>query len=259
MPHVNNPQLAKPHEATRIWRYMDFTKLIWMLENKSLYFPRADRLNDPFEGTVPQANVQCEEIWDAKLSEMCGKQVKGVHRAAREVLHLLRNYTYVNCWHMNEYESEAMWKLYLSSNEGIAVQSTYKRLADSLKEASQEISIGEVKYLRYDQDTITYQSIFSPLLSKRRSFEHERELRALCADAFPPDEANPPHNWDYRKVPKNPKLGEKVQVDLDILIENVYVAPTYAGWMKSLVEAVFIRYGHPKKVRPSSLADVPAL
>ena len=40
-----------------------------------------------------------------------------------------RDCTAVNCWHINEHESAAMWDLYLKSNEGIAIQSTYQKLA----------------------------------------------------------------------------------------------------------------------------------
>jgi hypothetical protein len=35
---------------TRLWRYMDFAKFVAMLEHRSIYFARADMLDDPFEG-----------------------------------------------------------------------------------------------------------------------------------------------------------------------------------------------------------------
>ena len=34
----------------------------------------------------------------------------------------------INCWHLNDHESAAMWKLYLKSNEGIVIQSTFTNL-----------------------------------------------------------------------------------------------------------------------------------
>jgi hypothetical protein len=34
-----------------IWRYVDFTKLVSLLDTKSLFFARADQLGDPFEGS----------------------------------------------------------------------------------------------------------------------------------------------------------------------------------------------------------------
>lgn len=51
-----------PEERKKIWRYMDFTKFASMLEKKELFFARADKLGDPFEGSYPKENVQQREI-----------------------------------------------------------------------------------------------------------------------------------------------------------------------------------------------------
>ena len=40
-----------------IWRYIDFTKLVALLERSSLFFARADTLGDTFEGSYSQSNV----------------------------------------------------------------------------------------------------------------------------------------------------------------------------------------------------------
>jgi hypothetical protein len=40
---------------------------------------------------------------------------------------------FVNCWHMNEHESAAMWRLYSQADEAICVQSTFARLADAVQ------------------------------------------------------------------------------------------------------------------------------
>lgn len=39
-----------PASDAKLWRYMDFTKFVAMLNNKALYFCRLDHLGDPFEG-----------------------------------------------------------------------------------------------------------------------------------------------------------------------------------------------------------------
>jgi hypothetical protein len=41
-----------------IWRYIDFTKLVSILNSRSLFFARADQFDDPFEGSSTQANVE---------------------------------------------------------------------------------------------------------------------------------------------------------------------------------------------------------
>lgn len=39
---------------TKIMRYMDFAKFISILENKELYLTRADKFEDPLEGSLPE-------------------------------------------------------------------------------------------------------------------------------------------------------------------------------------------------------------
>jgi hypothetical protein len=34
----------------------------------------------------------------------------------------------ISCWHMNEHESAAMWKLYSSSNDAVCIRSVYRHL-----------------------------------------------------------------------------------------------------------------------------------
>ena len=48
---------------TELWRYMDFAKFVSMLEQRSIYFARADVLGDPFEGASGITERQPE--WDA--------------------------------------------------------------------------------------------------------------------------------------------------------------------------------------------------
>lgn len=87
-------------------------------------------------------------------------------------------YIAINCWHMNEHESAAMWKLYLKSNEGIAVQSSYNKLRDCIID-DEQVLVGMVKYLDYEAEHIDPGNILSAFVYKRKSFEHEREVRAL--------------------------------------------------------------------------------
>jgi len=53
---TENPALIAPTDVdTKIWRFMDFTKFVSMLEESGLFFARLDRLGDPFEGSLPLA------------------------------------------------------------------------------------------------------------------------------------------------------------------------------------------------------------
>src|SRR5687768_8033982 len=92
----------------KIWRYMDFTKFVSMLENGGLFFSRLDCLDDPFEGSYPRAD-----------DELAATKYSPTVRAASAAFTKMstRKRIMVNCWHMNEHESAAMWKLYAKTSE----------------------------------------------------------------------------------------------------------------------------------------------
>ena len=55
--YVFNPELLRalkpaPHDA--VWRYTDVPKFVSLLAHRALYFARLDRLDDPFEGSLPR-------------------------------------------------------------------------------------------------------------------------------------------------------------------------------------------------------------
>ena len=141
----------------QIWRYMDFTKFVAMLERDSLWFARADCLDDPFEGAYTKPMV--EKYVAAKGRT---KEEKMVEAYNRLVLDLAKNGLrsfYVNWWQINSGESDAMWKLYLKSDEGLAIQATISRLIESANKSGEKILIGKVHYIDYNNasfdDTIT--------------------------------------------------------------------------------------------------------
>lgn len=77
---------------------------------------------------------------------------------------------------MNEYESAAMWKLYSKTNESIAIETTYCKLKNVLPN---DIMIGKVRYIDFEKDTINPTNVFNSFLHKRKSFEHENEVRII--------------------------------------------------------------------------------
>jgi hypothetical protein len=54
-----HPVIQKPPDVNiPIWRYMDFTKFVSMLENDGLYLARADKLGDPNEAIAIRSTFQ---------------------------------------------------------------------------------------------------------------------------------------------------------------------------------------------------------
>ena len=155
----------------------------------------------------------------------------------------------INCWHMNDHESAAMWKLYLKSDEGIAIQSTYKKLRDAITD-DEKFFLGIVKYIDYESEWIDAGNLLSPFVHKRKSFEHEREVRAVVTK-FPTGESG----FDFTQ--ETIAHGLQLRVDLERLIENIYVAPSAPDWLSGLVSAVVQRYGYTFSVVHSRLNEQP--
>src|SRR5208283_5194086 len=112
-------------------------------------------------------------------------------------------WSFVNCWHMNEVESAAMWKIYSTSKDSVCLQTTFARLRDVLPE--DDVYIGVVNYISYDRDMIPDDNGLWPLFHKRKSFEHERELRALWSNIKNMDCNGPPSDVypdDYHPDPR---------------------------------------------------------
>lgn len=39
----------------------------------------------------------------------------------------------ISCWHIEEYESDAMWKIYANFGKGIAISTTIEKILSSMK------------------------------------------------------------------------------------------------------------------------------
>ncbi|MGE4290089.1 MAG: hypothetical protein AB7E36_15495 [Salinivirgaceae bacterium] len=145
---------------------MDISKFIEVLDSNALFFTRADKLGDPFEGSYTRKNIEARNF---VLSDN-GLIPRPKYFPKDTEAENWKRYYGINCWHMNEHESAAMWKLYLNSNEGIAIQSTYSRLKESLID-KYPIHLGLVKYIDYENDYFESGNHLLPFLHKRKSFE----------------------------------------------------------------------------------------
>jgi hypothetical protein len=235
----SHPAFTPPMELhVKVWRYMDLTQLVSMLEEGGLLFTRADLLDDKFEGTMSRP------LWDFLARRR--EQHAGL-------LRLTKGWSFVNCWHMNEYESAAMWKIYSSAKESVCLQTTYARLRSALGE---DVYIGMINYISYELDKIPADNVFWPLTYKRKSFEHERELRAVWSAIHRVSEAGPAvaSGHEYQPAPESTVWKP---VNLGELAENIFVSPTAKPWFLELVKKVLHRYGVDVAVRQSDLAADP--
>jgi hypothetical protein len=235
-----------------IWRYMDLAKYLSMLDRQCLFFARATLLGDPFEGSSTKMMVATRDF--IKTNRAIDPALATFKDAPDAVFMMMADTTksmiqsyLINCWHMNEYESAAMWKLYSSSNEAVCIQTTYRHLRVCLPEC---VLIGEVKYINYETEGFSAQNLLNFIMHKRMSFAHERELRAIFWELSGTPDAQP------FKAQIEPN-GLAIEVNLSTLIERVYVSPTAAPWFANLVGAMTKRCGLTFPVTQSLLAEKP--
>lgn len=254
MPATTHPVFVPPDDPNaKIWRYMDFTKFVSMLENGGLFFCRADKLGDRFEGSYPKSQLAIRAEMESRFPEFSKQDWSNTE----EINRFYTKWTMLSCWHMNSHESAAMWKIYTMTKESIAIRSTFAKLRDKLDE---KYFIGEVKYMDYENDVMPQGNMLFPFVHKRLSFAHEREVRALTQQ-LPPEIMNHAYrsdgHWSIADSLVQPPDGIWKVMNLVELIDAVFVAPDAPSWFKELVGQVLGRYSFQIAVTQSSLDDDP--
>jgi hypothetical protein len=248
-----------------------------MLHRKSLFFVKANKLRDPYEGIIPQFNnvmisSEYDRMEEKKNSQSQEQSIHPIQRLPQTMLQqfqLYRELVLINPWHYNEYESAAMWNLYSHENAGIAIQSTTRNLSECFKNNYEDtIWIGKVQYLDFSKDWLDeWNNIFQAFVTKRKSFEYENEIRAITC--LPDNHAS--SEWIIKTSNKekvssfkprvvNPReltdKGKYVSVDLQILIEKVYIAPYAEAWFKEVLESLLSKYELNATVTKSDLYTI---
>lgn len=229
--YVSDPFARPPSDDAVLWRYMGFTKFVSLLEKSALYFCRLDSLGDPFEGSIAggagasMIAVQPPDV-KSEVPPPTPINLEGLAKA-----------TFVNCWHTGDIESDAMWKLYASYGEGVAIKTNFRDLASAFVSKDPAVSIGKVEYINYTQSRLIG-NLLSLCFYKRKSFEHEREVRAVVRNGGAET------------------AGFYVDVDLQKLVSEIVVAPFAEEWFVDLVSKLADRNGLGEVVR-SSMEDKP--
>ena len=83
-------------------------------------------------------------------------------------------------------------------------------------------------------------------MHKRESFRHEHELRALILNS-----------QNIRETTQPLITGINVKVNLDKLIEKIYLSPQAPNWFKDLVKSITEKYHIDKPIESSSLDERP--
>ena len=237
-----NYHFHTPNHETIIWRYIDFTKFVDLLLNEQLFFNRSDNFEDPYEGIFRLKDYEnTKQFWSDE--------------------ELTKKFYFLNCWHINNHQSDAMWKIFLDTKNGIAIKSSVKSLIESLKVSEDDVYIGEVYYRNYDE--VTFDELMfekqnkiggrggslNQFSYKRISFEHEKELRLFHIDMPIPHAIK-------SGIPREPLTHKNIKIDIKSMISEIVIAPFAEIWFKDLVEKIIFKSGFNLKVTKSELYNL---
>lgn len=161
--------------------------------------------------------------------------------------------SFVNCWHINEYESAGMWSLYAKTEEAIAVKTNIKKLKSCLEnsirpDAHATIYIDKVFYIDYENEApiSRYNNLgfVEHLFNKRKSFEHENEFRILYMsyEFYDWDEESDGGSLNVQRVAERVKSNEEkfksklLPININELISEIYVSPTAPQWFYEMTK-----------------------
>jgi len=240
--------ITTPKDETAIWRYMDLSKFLNILQNKSLFFPSAALFEDPFEGSSPVRLIKDRPHYMEGVTKPALEQIP-------DCMEKLKKWHYINCWHMNNYESAAMWKLYDKSGNGIAIVSTIGKLKAAIQNDGNKTYIGKVHYIDYETEPFSPSNVMNLFFHKRLSFKHEAELRALVVK-HPPNFSGALS--EYLEFQGDIANGIIVSICTETLIAEIRISPESPCWFYSLVrDLVNERFGLNINVERSDLLKDP--
>lgn len=254
--------IEMPNNSTLLWRYMDFAKFSALLLTKKIFFCRADKFDDPYEVTVPISNkikAECikKRYDDFGFNDPVAEINLHQDRLQRSFNKDARRWYYVSCWHANDSESAAMWELYGNLAQGIAMQTDFELINKYVNIQDRKIIWGKVKYINFSDEPIYASDGLNLCFYKRRSFAHESEIRGVIFES-------PPHpsgegvseitkhlGLDYAAA--NDKSGVYAEIDLSVVVKNIYVSPKSPDWFVEIVKEFSEKMGYKFNIKKSNL------
>lgn len=203
---------APAHNA-RLWCYMRQQKFAAMIENGGILLTRSDLFPDKSEGTLRPANLHLRQRVYASDAMMRDAGVLSFQEFAR-----MKRWTYVNCWRQDSGESERCWREYVGNQAGVALVTTYGKLA----RFAATLFCASVEY--EEEAWIPEGNTYYPFIYKREEWRWEREFR-LIVQRFPiaDNRLRSPDAYDCSQI--NPCTHFLHRVDLRAILSQIVVGP----------------------------------
>lgn len=246
MPYTTHSDLKEPKLTQTLWRYMDLAKFLALIQNESLYFPHISAFDttDPREGFPSVLNYSPELVASTLRSngtEPDSNQINDLINVFKKSFPLMRNCFYINCWHINDNESDSQWRIYGNNEMSVAIVSDFEKISRAITD-SKKIYGSEVIYYDPEKDITSSRNAHHHAIVKRVAFSHEREFRLLYSDL----------SFMHRK---DAPIGVSVSVKLVELIKHVVISPYAPKWFVTIIESTIKDYGFNIPCSKSNLLE----
>ena len=231
--YKKDPRFETPDDVSKIWRYMNYDKFKSFIVEKILFFCSIDTLKkaDPYEGSY----YACKLLNEVNPSD-AQHFVSQINQCGLPIA--------VNCWHLSEHDSMAMWKIY-SGDKGIAVQTTIQKFKAAFEKYQDSVKISKISYTDEPIDHPIGWSVgkLFACMTKRKCYEHEKEVRALI--------------WETTEINRTKDGSAIVPIEINNLIENIFLSPTSEDNMMNNVCVLLNKSGIHIKPKKSQILTSP--
>jgi hypothetical protein len=202
------------------------------------------------------------KMWDDPFENLVFQQT--ANNQADQEIHFdgIRECLYGQCWTLNIEETDALWRIYSPSKNGVRVKTTLKKLWDGFyneRHPSAMISffIGKIIYesateiQKYFEEPGNLQEIFSSdatgivntILIKRKEFEHENEVRLVFrADDKKYDITKRIYQYDFNPIN---------------MFDEILFDPRFDDGIYEIMKSEFNRRGFTNPIEKSTLYQAP--
>lgn len=234
-------KISQPTPDQPVWRYMRTSRFLELLETQKIYFASARQFEDPFEGAV-----RIEPV--ASISDRSAPPPSSLDSAFEQLKVLSK----ISCWHIEDHESDAMWRLYSGAGKGVAITSSPRKLFSTLEEyrvepgyGSESLASGMVSYVDLSVEKISA-SMLERFFYKHNAFSWEKEYRLIIS-----------LRMAQQFGVQIPSEGISVSANLGELVTEVFLGPELSNGERELVEFACKNHGLEDRVRVSSLLSRP--
>ncbi|WP_256545746.1 hypothetical protein [Halobellus inordinatus] len=274
--------LPKPGGTSPLWRYIDFTQYVSILEKEALHFSRPLEFSDSFEGSLPKKNIENRknqvsnleaesiirevvqdnlstsedeveemvELFLDALNERLGGKLGIYNQVSEEINKRYARHIVINCWHQKPNETAAMWNVY--TDTGIVMKSNLNKVVESIDGLAP-----------YEMPPENPDAIRSPIIGKVKYIDYDREEMPdtfvhpffYKRKSFKTDQEVRIAHFDLDK--EFDESGEYRPVSVSDLIEEVRLAPGSKEWYKDLVKSITREFDFDFPVVDSNLEGEP--